>query len=159
VSIAGTVSRVELAIAAGALLLIGLYVAKRGGLVEAAKGAGAAVVDAAGAAASGAVGAIGASAGLPTPDETTTDPAVARWLIDNAGQLAASKWASAGAYLRAQLMAAGSGTAPAPGSTIAKAFPSASYDESDRLLKRYPAPDVPAPVLDINDPTSWGLGA
>jgi hypothetical protein len=159
VSIGGTVSRVELAIAAGVVALVAFYVVKRGGLVGAAQGAGAAVVNAAGAAASGAVGAIGSSVGLPTPDETTTDPAVARWLIDNAGQMAASKWASAGAYLRAQLMSAGSGTAPAPGSTIAKAFPSASYDEGDRLLKRYPAPDVPAPVLDINDPTSWGLGA
>ena len=66
--------------------LLALYVSRQGlGNVAASVGAGA--VHAVGGAASGAVGAIGQAVGLPTPAQTSTDPQVARWLIDNFGQL------------------------------------------------------------------------
>ena len=110
-------------VGAVALAAVGLYVWKRGGVTQAAAGAGAAVVNAAGGAASGAVGAVGAAVGLPTPDDTTTDPGVARWLIDRAGYFEASKWAGAVALARAAMMDKGSGTPPPAGSPIARAFP------------------------------------
>lgn len=115
--------------------VVGLYVWKKGGLVNAAAAAGGAVVDAAGAAASGAVGAIGATVGLPTPAETTTDPAVARWIIDhpNGGQLEASKWAGAPAYFRAQFMATGSGTPPPEGSGLLALFPRPTTGDFARM--------------------------
>ena len=78
------------------------------------------------AAVSAPVTAVSAAVGIPTPADTTTDPAVARWIIDypgTGGQLAASEWASVSAYAQAQFMAAGSGV-PAPvGSAVALAFP------------------------------------
>ena len=132
----------------GLLVLAGLavagvatfYVLKTGGLGKAA-------VTAVGDITSGAVGAIGAAVGLPTPDETTTDPAVARWIIDHpqGGQFEASKWAGASTYLAAMSMASGSGNPPPTGTGLAARFPvlpQASYDESARLARRYPAPAV-----------------
>lgn len=113
-----------------ALAAAGLYVWSKGGLAPAAAAAGAAAVNAAGSAASGAVGAVGASVGLPTPDETTTDPAVARWLIDGYGYLEASKWAGAVALGRAAFMDAGSGTPPPAGSAVAMAHPGAATGSS-----------------------------
>lgn len=106
-----------------ALGAAGLYVWRMGGIAPAAAAAGAAAVNAAGAAASGAVGAVGAAAGLPTPDETTTDPAVARWLIDGYGYFEASKWSGALALARAAFMDEGSGTPPPAGSALAIAHP------------------------------------
>ena len=124
---------------------VGLYVLKRGGLASAASGAGAAVVSAAGNAASGAGGAIGAGVGLPTPQETTTDPRTARWLIDNVGYWQASQWSGLPALYAATGLAVGSGRAPAQGTALAQTFPQyATYDETDRLLARYPAPPAPS---------------
>lgn len=107
----------------GVGLLGALWVLKKGGVAPAAAAAGAAAVSAVGSAASGAVGAVGeAVAGLPTPSQTVTDPAQARYLIDTAGWLFASKWSGAPALLRAGLMAPGSGTPPPPGSPAAIAL-------------------------------------
>ena len=137
---------------------VGFYVWSRGGLSNAAKGAGAAVVNAAGAAVNGAVGAVSEAVGLPTPDDTTTDPRVARWIIDNAGAWQASKWAGVPALVAAAQLPAGSGKPPAPGTRLAAAFPNfADYDETDRLTRRYPAPFVFPD--NYSDPTQYGFGA
>lgn len=129
----------------GLLVLVGLaaagvvafYVIRKGGL-------GSAAVGLVGDVATGAVGEIGAAVGLPRPTQTTTDPAVARWIMDHplGGYFEASKWSGAPALLSASFMASGSGTAPPDGSELAARFPvlpQASYDETDRLAKRYPA--------------------
>lgn len=55
------------------------------------------------------VGAIGSLFGLPTPGETIDDPVRVRYLIDTQGWFYASKWATAGALLKAMNMPAGSG--------------------------------------------------
>lgn len=156
------INPVTVAIGAGAvgLLLVGLMVWKKGGVTGAATAAGGAAVDAAVGLTSGAVGAIGAQVGLPTPSETTTDAAVARWIIDNRGHLAASQWAGLPAYVRALGMDAGSGSPPAPGTAAARALPAAgtmaSYDEGARLLRRYPAP-IGAPESDGAEYFSLGV--
>jgi hypothetical protein len=130
----------DVAIVAGLIGLVGvgLYVWHKGGIGKAAAAAGAAAVDAAGDFTVGAVGEIGAAVGLPTPAETTTDPAVARWIIDhpNGGQFEASKWAGAPAYLRAQFLDAGSGTPPPEGSGLYALFPrptSGDFARMDRI--------------------------
>lgn len=110
-------------------------------------------VNAVGGVVSGAVGAVGSAVGLPTPSQTTTDAAVARWIIDNAGYWEASKWAGAPALFQAMTMTAGTGTPPPPGSAAAQAFSSQiarasapdTGDETERLLRRYPAPYTPGP--------------
>lgn len=126
---------------------VGLYVWRKGGVAAAASSVGAGAVNAAGGAVSGAVGAVGASVGLPTPQETTTDASVARWLIDNVGHFEASKWAGAPAYVKALFMEPGTGTPPPAGSPAAQQFApqvrSSSApdtgDETARLLARYPS--------------------
>ncbi len=146
---------------AGAGLLL-LYVQRQGlGNVAASVGAGA--VQAVGGAASGAVGAIGQAVGLPTPAQTSTDEQVARWLIDNFGQFEASKWSGAPAYLRAQFMPAGSGKPPPADSAVGREFlprlaPQASYDETDRLAARYPAPRDPTSIFDGGASFEAGAG-
>lgn len=95
-----------------AAALVGLYVWRSGGIKQAGANIGSGAVNVAGGAAAGAVGAIGAAVGLPTPWETTEDPETARWLIDTMGHFEASKRAGAPAYIRALLMAPGSGLAP-----------------------------------------------
>lgn len=74
---------------------------------------------------------------------------MARWLIDNAGHMKASKWSGAVAYGRALFMDAGSGTPPPAGSDVARPFAhllgsraTDAGDETARLLNRYPAPYV-----------------
>jgi hypothetical protein len=158
----------SVAVAAIAAVGIALYVWKKGGLANVAKGAGAAVAkaakdagaavaNAAGEAVSGGVGAVSKAVGLPTPDDTTTDPRVARWLIDQVGYWEASKWAGLPALVEGARMAPGSGQAPPPNSAVGKAFPNqASYDETNRLLNRYPAPDRGMDAS-WSDPASWGL--
>lgn len=74
--------------------------------------AGAGALHAANDATSTTVGAVGAAFGLPTPDETLSDPAQVRWIIDNAGHMAASQWGTALAWLKAEGMQAGTGTPP-----------------------------------------------
>ena len=109
-------------VAAAGLALLAMT---KGGIRGAAAALGAGAVTAATGAVSGAVGAVGAAVGLPDPGETTTDPAVARWLIDEFGHGEASAWASAWALIRGELMAAGTGTPPPPGSAVARAHPRA----------------------------------
>jgi len=108
--------------AVAAVAGLAFYAWRKGGIAPAAQALGAGVVNTAGNVASGAVGAVGAAVGLPTPSETTTDPAVARWIIDNHGYMTASKWSGAPALLKASFMSEGSGTPPAPGSAAAKAL-------------------------------------
>jgi hypothetical protein len=145
------------------------YVWRKGSIGAAASSAGAAVVNAAGGVASGAVGAIGASVGLPTPDQTTTDPAVARWLIDRAGYFTASQWAGVPALLSAWSMPAGSGTPPPPGSAIAAAFPpvpmtTGDFTRTDHDMTPVPlpagaiVPTNPLTALMTADPSTWGIG-
>lgn len=119
-----------LVLAAG--IAAALYVWKKGGLAHAAHDLAAGAVDAAGAAASGAVGAIGSSVGLPTPDETTSDPRVARYLVDRMGWLFASKWSSAAALFGAASLDVGSGTPPPAGSALAAALPQLSTGDFTR---------------------------
>lgn len=154
-------SRLPWALAAAGLAFaaIGLFVWKKGGVAAAAQSigssAGTAVVSAMSGAVSGAAGAIGAPMGLPTPDKTVTDPAQARWIIDNVGQFEASKWASAYAYLRAQFMSAGTGTPPPVDSPAGREFryylEAAQWqdytdDENERLLGRYPVQLAPVTI-------------
>jgi hypothetical protein len=108
--------------AVAAVAGVAFYVWRRGGIAPAAQAIGAGAVNTAGNVASGAVGAVGASVGLPTPSETTTDPAVARWIIDNHGYFTASKWSGAPALLKAAFLPEGTGTPPPPGSAAAKAL-------------------------------------
>lgn len=112
---------VGLVVIAGAAAA-GLWIWSKGGISNAAAAVGAGAVNAAGSAVSGGVGAIGSAVGLPTPDDTTTDAEVARWLIDNVGQFEASKWAGAPAYIKAQFMDAGSGKPPSPNSPAGREF-------------------------------------
>lgn len=149
--------------AAAGLGLVSLYVWRSGGVAKAAESIGSGAVDAVGGVASGAVGAIGSAVGLPTPAQTTTDAEVARWIIDNVSTFEASKWAGAPAFLKALVMPAGSGKPPDPVSPAGQALlgrvgPVASYDETERLLSRYPAPAV-APTGDdgINWTQIWGF--
>lgn len=152
-----------------AALGVGLYVWKSGGIANAAQAVGSGAVNAAGGVASGAVGAVGAAVGLPTPAQTVTDASTARWLIDNAGHLEASKWSGAPAYIKALLLPSGSGTAPDPRSDAGRAFLGAvsgppqfvsdTGDETARLLARYPAPYNPDPSQSVfNTEGSFGAG-
>lgn len=122
-----TATGVALTAAAVAAGLLALYVIRKGGLGNAAGAAGAAIggaaVRAVGGAATGAIDAASAAAGIPGPSETSTDPRVVRWIIDNYGYLVASKWAGVPALLSALSMAAGTGTAPAPGTAAYSAMP------------------------------------
>lgn len=147
----------------GAAALAGLFIWKRGGIANAAQAVGAGAVEAAGGVASGAVGAIGSAVGLPTPTQTTTSTAEARWLIDNAGHLEASKWAGAPAYAMALFQESGTGTAPAPNSEVGRAFApllagraTDTGDETARLLARYPAPQSFAPESIFSGAGSFG---
>ena len=147
--------------AAGVLTL---YVIKKGGIGAAASAAGAAAVGAVGDITAGAVGEVGAAVGLPRPSQTTTDAAVARWIIDHplGGYFEASKWAGAPALLSATFMAAGSGTPPPTGSDLEARFPDlpiSAYDETASLARRYPAPadDAPPPPEFGSPSYGWGM--
>lgn len=100
----------------GAGLLIAMWVLKRGGVQNAAEVLTSGAIRVADSAAAGVVGGVGSVVGLPTPSQTVTSPAQARYLIDVGGFFFASRWSSAGALAQATLMASGSGTPPAPGS-------------------------------------------
>jgi hypothetical protein len=107
------VPALPLIVAGVAVLAVGgfaLFAWRKGGIAAAASSVGSAAVTAAGGAVSGAVGAVGASVGLPTPDQTVTDAASVRWLIDTYGYLDASKWAGAPALFSAIGMKSGTGT-------------------------------------------------
>lgn len=109
----------------GALLLIGIaavvgYVLYKGSIAKA-------LVDAGNGAITGVVNQAGSVVGLPTTDQVTTDPHVARYIIDATnqygGQFMASKWSSAGAYAQAQMLPAGSGYPPPANTQLAAMFP------------------------------------
>lgn len=91
----------------------------------AAQKAAEAAANAAGGIVTGAVTGISQQFGLPTPSDTTDDPYVVRWLIDDprGGEWEASKWASAAAFARAQFLPSGSGRPPPQGTKLAMAFP------------------------------------
>lgn len=95
-----------------------LWVYARGGLGPAGAALGRGVVEGAAGAARGAVDATSDSLGIPSTHDTTTDPRVARWLIDTAGYWEASKWCGAPALVTAMTLPAGSGVPPPPGSKI-----------------------------------------
>jgi hypothetical protein len=114
---------------------LGLWVLSKGGLAGAAKAAGGAVVKAAGAAATGGVDATSVAVGIPTTEETTTDPAVARWLIDQVGYWEASFWCGVPALTKGALMDAGTGTPPPPGSAIARHFGTAPANLSPSCIR------------------------
>lgn len=101
---------------------LGLYAWSKGGLGNVVKSAAGGLVNAAGEGVSGAVGAISTGIGIPTPDDTTTDPAVARWLIDRVGYFTASQWSSLPALGSAAFMPVGSGTPPPAGTKLAQKF-------------------------------------
>lgn len=63
--------------------------------------------------------------GIPGPSDTTTDPQVARWIVDNYGYITASKWAGVPALFSALALPQGSGTPPAPGTPAYAAMPKA----------------------------------
>lgn len=159
-------NRNVLAIGGGALVLLGLAIYARlskGGIGTAAASAGSAlggaVVDAAGGAASGAVGAVGSAVGLPTPAETTTDEAVARWIVDNYGWFEASKWSGAPALARAAFMAEGSGKPPPAGSAAAIALPAKQNPIGLPMPGDYSTAPVPQVDGQVQEgPGWWGWG-
>lgn len=67
----------------------------------------------------------GQAVGLPALTDMTTDPYVARYIMDhpNGGQLAASVWSSLSAFARAEFLPTYSGHMPDVGSAIYKKFP------------------------------------
>lgn len=121
----------------GVLAALGLWVWKKGGIVPAA-----------GAVVTGGVDTISEVVGLPTTEQTSTDAEVARWIIDNVGQFQASKWSGAPAYLRAQLMPAGSGKPPPADSAVGRELlPIVETNaETARLLARYPVYTAPEAI-------------
>jgi hypothetical protein len=150
--------------AALGLGLVAVYVWSRG-ISGAASDAGKAAVNLAGGVATGVVDGVSGAVGIPATSDTTTDPAVARWIIDNYGYFEASKWSGAPALLKGWWMDAGTGKAPDAGSTLAKylatlppvtASSSAIDDETARLLNRYPAPAGEAASY---EPIGYAYGA
>lgn len=113
----------------GVAIAASIYVLLKGGIGNAVSALTAGAVSTAGDVAVGvATGAVtGASdvIGIPSPSQTTTDPAVARWIIDypTGGVLKASQWASASAFAQALTLPSGSGVPPPAGSAVAAAFP------------------------------------
>lgn len=105
------------------------FILYKGGLGKAIESltsaAGSAAIHAASGAVTGVVTGVSEGVGIPTPADTTDDPYVARYIIDDprGGQLAASKWASVSAFVKAQSLPAGSGYPPPAGGKIAAAFP------------------------------------
>jgi hypothetical protein len=144
---------IALAAVAG-LGVLGLWAWRKGGVVNA-------VTSAVGSLATGAVDAASDVVGLPTTQETTTDAEVARWIIDNVGQFEASKWAGAPAYLRAQFLAVGSGKPPPANSPAGRALLPlvSSYDETDRLLRRYPTTTSPDSLFSTLPGLTFSEGA
>lgn len=126
-----------------ALLGVGAFIAIKG-IKGAATAAAGAVIDAGGAVV-GVVGDVaGQSVGLPALKDITTDPAVARWIIDNpaGGGFEASIWSSASALAHGLVMARYSGHPPPAGSKIAETFP--AYDVPEDT---YWPDDTPTPII------------
>ncbi len=110
----------------GAVLILGAVGVRLwkqgGGAGGIAAGVVGGAVDAAGGAVAGGASKVGELIGLPTITQTTQDPAVARFVIDNYGYIEASKWASLGALVKGAAMAADSGYPPPPGSPLSLAI-------------------------------------
>lgn len=83
------------------------------------------VVAASGEVVTGVVDESGQIIGLPALSDLTTDPYVARYIMDhpNGGQFAASVWSSLPALARAEFLPTYSGHMPDPGSLIYRKFP------------------------------------
>ncbi len=73
----------------------------------------------------GVVDETGQTVGLPSLANMTSDPYVARYILDhpNGGQVAASVWASLPAFAQAQFLPTYSGHMPEYGSVIYQKFP------------------------------------
>lgn len=107
---------------------IGVFVMMKGGFANAFQAIGAGAVDAVTGAAVGAVDATGQTIGLPALSDITTDPYVARYVMDHpdGGYLSASKWSSAAALVQAGFLDQYSGHVPPAGSKIYAVFPPSS---------------------------------
>lgn len=105
------------------------FILLNGGFAGAAQATGKALVDAAGNVIKGGVDGIGQGFDLPALSIITTDPAVARYIIDapNGGTFQASEYASALAFIKGSAMPAGSGTPPPANSQLATLFPPYVY--------------------------------
>lgn len=112
---------------------LGLYVWWSGGFANAAEKAGEGLVNAAGGLIKGGVDAVGQGVGLPALSDITTDPYVARYIMDHpaGGQIAATKYSSAAAYAGALWLDNYSGHTPPVGSKIATLFPPDAYSVGD----------------------------
>lgn len=115
---------------------VGVFVWRKGGLGNAL-----------GSVAIGGLDSVSAAVGIPGPSDTTTDPLVARWIIDNFGYFTASKWCGVPALASAAMMASGTGTAPGAGTAAGRELLPlvAAAAEVDRLARRYPAPATNSP--------------
>lgn len=108
--------------AAAAVLLAVVYVMTRG-VKGAVHDTTSGAVGAVAGAVTGVVDGVSDAAGIPNTGQTTTDPRVARWLIDAAGYWQASLWSGVPALMQAMTMPEGSGTPPPAGSALALRFP------------------------------------
>ena len=108
---------------------VALYVWKNG-VAGAARNAGGALVDAAAGAFEGGVSSAGNVFGLPSYDQVTNDPHVARWILDspNGGYMAVSMYATPISTAQALQLPKGSGTPPPAGTKIAQLFPPYAVD-------------------------------
>lgn len=108
---------------------IAVYVFLKGGLFNAGAAIGSGIINAATGAVTGTVDATGQIVGLPALADITTDPYVARYIMDhpNGGKLAASKYASAAAFAGALWLDEWSGHTPPAGSKIEQLFPPDAY--------------------------------
>jgi hypothetical protein len=114
---AGGVAAVTAIVGAG---LLGWWVYRKGW-----KGVGRAAAAVPGAVVTGGLDIASAALGIPGPSETSTDPRVARWIVDNYGWFMASKWVGVPALVSAGSLQAGTGTPPPAGSPAYEALPKA----------------------------------
>lgn len=112
----------------GALAVAGLalYLARRGvaGVAsDLGTAAGTAAVQVVTGVATGVTDAASTVIGIPTTQQTSDDPKLARWVLDNYGYLDAFNWFGPATLWTAETMAAGTGTQPTGTSALAKAHP------------------------------------
>lgn len=155
-------SRPGVSVDASAVLMVlalagaGLWIISKGGLRKAAESLGGGLVAAAGGVVAGGVGAVSAAVGVPGPGQTTTDAAVARWIIDNRGVFEASKWAGVPALVAGAALPAGSGRPPGLDSAAARGLGVVrpTTGEFARMDRRYVVPDSTDDPWRI-DPPGW----
>lgn len=135
------------------LLGVGIWIFAKGGLANAAaaigEGAVGAITNAASGVTTGVVTGVSKTVGLPTPSETTDDPYIARWIIDqpNGGKFEASKYATSSAFINALTIPEGQGAPPAVGSPLWIRFGGTVIDSGTGL-----------PVFDPGYPTGTADG-